>query len=232
MKRHKIHNARKFVFCFVACLGICLLSKESSSELVAMLAIPGVIFLGCAIWASHCPHCNAYLTFKRNWVGKYCKYCGEKIEKPGDVETAATDGILGGLQESAQVAQLAARISMTKFEKPGDAETAAADGVLGGLQESEQASQLAARIGMTKLSPESAVRLAWAHLCASKQSKKLRNKPVVVRIVTSQEWTSLGINRGIGWVISFPLKLPGGVDMDDSLVGVFVDDATGECDAR
>ncbi|MCA9001970.1 MAG: hypothetical protein KDB61_08610 [Planctomycetes bacterium] len=40
-------------------------------------ALPPIFMMGRA---SHCPHCQKYLTTKSNWIGKYCKHCGEKIE--------------------------------------------------------------------------------------------------------------------------------------------------------
>jgi len=49
--------------------------------LVVMSVIGAILFALCGIWASHCPHCAKYLTYKRNWVGKYCKHCGKKIER-------------------------------------------------------------------------------------------------------------------------------------------------------
>ncbi len=90
MKREKIHNARLYVYCFLGCIGLGFLFKtllqDNNSPLMQPMmiicGIAGVSFMLCASLSSRCPYCNEYLTFKRNWVGKYCKHCGKKIEKP------------------------------------------------------------------------------------------------------------------------------------------------------
>lgn len=80
MKRHKIHQARMYVFAFLGCVGMGVLLQGVSKSLMIMCCVVSFIFVLFASWASHCPHCGEYLTFKRNWIGKFCKHCGEKIE--------------------------------------------------------------------------------------------------------------------------------------------------------
>ena len=76
----KIHLARMFVYGFTGCLGFMMLLRDAPNFLVIALCMLSFAFIGLASWASHCPHCNGYLTFKNNWIGKFCKHCGTRIE--------------------------------------------------------------------------------------------------------------------------------------------------------
>lgn len=80
MKQQKIYQARNYVFAFLGCVGLGVLFQQFSTALSIPFYLVAIVFLLCASWASHCPHCGEYLTFKRNWIGKFCKHCGKKIE--------------------------------------------------------------------------------------------------------------------------------------------------------
>ncbi|XAM00610.1 hypothetical protein OT109_04305 [Phycisphaeraceae bacterium D3-23] len=80
MKKHKIHKARGFVFLFLGCACVGALLGKTSTGLMWGCIVAALFFMLCASWASRCPHCGEYLTFKRDWIGKFCKHCGEMIE--------------------------------------------------------------------------------------------------------------------------------------------------------
>ncbi len=80
MKKHKIHKARMLNFLSLGCVGLGALFYQASAVMAWVCFIAALFFMFASSWASHCPHCGEYLTFKRNWIGKFCKHCGEKIE--------------------------------------------------------------------------------------------------------------------------------------------------------
>ena len=91
MTTPSINNARKLLLGFYGCLGAAYLCKDLHPVFVFIWMGGAFASLGFAWEASHCPHCEEYLTYKRVWVGKFCKHCGTKIEVPESESDSSSD---------------------------------------------------------------------------------------------------------------------------------------------
>lgn len=80
MKKHKIHKARMLFFLAFGTVVLGVSLYEVSRVLALSVNLVGLLLLFGAGWASRCPQCGEYLTLKRNWIGRSCKHCGEKVE--------------------------------------------------------------------------------------------------------------------------------------------------------
>ena len=79
------------------------------------------------------------------------------------------------------------------------------------------------------MSEQEAAALAWGFIRRERgwwwRWRRLERRPYCVRLLSREEWLRMGMDWPTRWLVSFLRKM----DMNPAVVGIAVDDASGEC---